>query len=78
MAEFQPDYQSNSHRSKELPAETTTEKAEKRVEKVVKGKVKTKRNEGRKLANIFISEDAANAQEPVGVYLSPSQSSPTT
>ena len=42
MAEFQPDYQSNSHRSKELPAETTTEKAEKRVEKV-KSENKAKR-----------------------------------
>lgn len=65
MAEFQPEYQSNSHRSKELPAETTTEKTEKRVEKVVKGKVKTKRNEGRKLASIFISEDAANVKSYV-------------
>lgn len=27
---------------------------------------------------LSVSEDAANAQEPVGVYLSPSQSSPTT
>lgn len=65
MAEFQPEYKSNSHLSKELPAEQPAEKAEKRVEKVVKGKVKTKRNDGRKLANIFISEDAANVKSYV-------------
>lgn len=55
-------YQSNSHKSKALQNETPREK---RVEKVVKGKVKTKKNEGRKLANIFISEDAANVKSYV-------------
>lgn len=34
----------------------------KRAEKVVKGKVKTKKNEMRKLTDIFISEDAANVK----------------
>lgn len=58
------EYQPNSHKSKE---EGTTELAtrEKKVQKVVTGKVKTKTNEGRKLANIFISEDAANVKSYV-------------
>lgn len=34
----------------------------KRVEKVVKGKVKTKKNEVRKLTDIFISEDVGNVK----------------
>lgn len=34
----------------------------KRAEKVVRGKVKTKKNEMRRLADIFISEDAANVK----------------
>lgn len=46
------EYQPNSHKSKE----------EKRVQKVVTGKVKTKKNEGRKLLNMFISEDAQNVK----------------
>lgn len=40
--------------------EVTTK--EKRVQKVVNGKVKTKKNEGRKLASMFISEDATNVK----------------
>ena len=46
------DYQPNSHRSKEEASK------EKKIEKVVNGKVKTRKNEGRKLANMFSSEDA--------------------
>lgn len=57
------DYQSNSHRSKELAAENAKDK--KTAEKVVSGKVTTKKNEGRKLANIFISEDARNVKDYV-------------
>lgn len=59
------EYQPNSHKSK---AEGTTAESgtkEKRVQKVVSGKVKTKSNEKRKLANIFISEDAANVKSYV-------------
>lgn len=37
-------------------------KVEKRAEKVVHGKVKTKTNNARKLTDIFISEDAANVK----------------
>lgn len=53
------DYQSNSHKSKEGRAEAPREK---RVQKVVSGKVTTKKNDGRKLANIFVSEDVANVK----------------
>ena len=49
------DYQPNSNKYKE-------EHKEKTVKKVVNGKVKTKKNEGRKLMNMFISEDAQNVE----------------
>lgn len=52
-------YKSNSHRSKEQQAEQSKEK---RVEKVVSGKVTTKKNEGRKIADIFVSEDVSNVK----------------
>lgn len=51
------DYQPNSHKSKVDQTEPTRER---KVEKVVKGKVKTKKNDGRKLANIFISEEISD------------------
>lgn len=57
------EYQPNSHKSKEEAKSTelaTTEK--KKVQKVVSGKVKTKSNEKRKLASMFISEDATNVK----------------
>lgn len=37
----------------------------KRAEKVVQGKVKTKKNDLRKIADVFISEDAANVKDHV-------------
>lgn len=50
------EYKSNSHKSKE-------EKAEKKVEKVVTGSVKSKKkNEIRKFADVFISEDIENVK----------------
>ena len=49
------DYQPNSNKYKE-------DHKEKTVKKVVNGKVKTKKNEGRKLMNMFISEDAQNVK----------------
>lgn len=52
------EYQPNSHRSKETANNETPR--EKRVGKVVSGNVKTKKNEGRRLANVFIAEDAGN------------------
>lgn len=54
------EYQANSHKSK---AQVPAEKEEKRkVQKVVTNKAKTRSNEGRKLMNVFISEDAANVK----------------
>lgn len=53
------DYQPNSHKSKE---EAATKKEERKVQKVVSGKAKTKKNEMRKLTDVFISEDASNVK----------------
>lgn len=55
------EYQSNSHRSKENSNETSREKKE----KVVSGSVRTKSNNKRKLANIFISEDISSVKSYV-------------
>lgn len=52
-------YPPNSHKSKE---EQKAAVEEKRVQKVVKGPVKTKKNEVRKFADIFISEDVASVK----------------
>lgn len=57
-------YEGNSHRSKEL-ARTEAQEPEKRVQKVVSGKVTTRRNDVRKFTDIFISEDAANVKSYV-------------
>lgn len=54
------EYQSNSHKSRETQLREPEQ--EKKIEKVVKGNVKTRDNKGRKLADIFISEDAANVK----------------
>lgn len=59
------EYQPNSHKSKADGELNETTTREKKVQKVVNGKVKTKTNEKRKLANIFISEDAANVKSYV-------------
>lgn len=60
------EYQSNSHKSKEEAAKTETKQSDgRKVRKVVNGTVKTKKNEGRKLANIFISDEAANVKSYV-------------
>ena len=56
----EPVYTPNSHKYKEEQKSATPE--EKRVQKVVKGPVKTKKNEVRKLADIFISEDVASVK----------------
>lgn len=56
----EPVYTPNSHKYKEEQKNAAPE--EKRVQKVVKGSVKTKTNEARKLADIFISEDIANVK----------------
>ena len=58
MAEYQP----NTHKSKMERAEAGEEK---KITKVVNGKVKIKKNDGRKLASMFISEDAADVKSYV-------------
>lgn len=54
MAEYQP----NSHKSKEMDAK----KEERKVQKVVSAKPKTKKNNARRLTDIFIAEDAGNVK----------------
>lgn len=56
----EPMYPPNSHKSKEEQKAVPTE--EKRVQKVVKGQVKTKKNDMRKFADIFISEDVSSVK----------------
>ena len=56
----EPVYTPNSHKYKEEQKIATTE--EKRVQKVVKDPARTKKNEVRKFADIFISEDIANVK----------------
>ena len=50
----------NSHKARDEKKASVQE--EKRVEKVVRGKVKTQKNNKRKLADLFISEDAGNVK----------------
>lgn len=52
-------YKPNSHKFKEAQNETP---AEKKLEKVITGPVKTKKNEIRKFTDVFISEDANNVK----------------
>ena len=49
----------NSHKFKE---DQRKEAEEKKVEKVVSGKVKTKQNNTRKLTNLFVAEDVSNVK----------------
>lgn len=56
------DLPDNSHKSR-AEAKVAKVQPEKRAEKVVRGKVKTKKNEMRRLTDIFISEDAANIKD---------------
>lgn len=56
----EPVYTPNSHKYKEEQKNAALE--EKRVQKVVKSPVKTKTNEVRKFADIFISEDITNVK----------------
>ena len=58
------DYKPNSHRFREEQKESTGER--KKVQKIVKSTVKTKNRSGtRKLADIFVSEDAASVKSYV-------------
>ena len=58
----EPGYTPNSHKYKEQQKEAANTVVEKRVQKVVKSPVKTKTNELRKFADIFISEDVNNVK----------------
>lgn len=49
----------NSHKARS-EKKTSPAPAEKRVEKVIKGKAKVKKNEMRKWSDVFIAEDASN------------------
>lgn len=55
------EYKSNSYKSKE-ESQAKTSEGEKRVEKVVQGKVQTKKNTIHKFTDVFISEDIANVK----------------
>jgi hypothetical protein len=63
MSKLYENLPDNSHKSRveKKPVENTN-LPEKRAEKVVRGKVKTKTNNARKFTDIFISEDAANVK----------------
>ena len=58
----EPVYTPNSHKYREEQKQNNAAPEEKRVQKVVKGPVKTKKNEVRKFADIFISEDISNVK----------------
>ena len=57
-----PEYRSNSHASKEKEANNQKER---KVEKVINGKVSTRENKGRKFLSNFIAEDAGNVGNTV-------------
>lgn len=57
----EPVYTPNSHKYKEAQKNNVASE-EKRIQKVVKNPVKTKKNELRKFTDIFISEDVANVK----------------
>ena len=56
------EYQPNSHKAK---AEQTALEGQKKVEKVIKGTAKVKKNEFRKFADVFISEDVKKVKSYV-------------
>lgn len=58
----EPVYTPNSHKYRDEQKQNNAAPEEKRVQKVVKTPVKTKKNEVRKLADIFISEDISNVK----------------
>lgn len=58
----EPVYTPNSHKYREEQKQKEAAPVEKRVQKVVKTPVKTKKNEVRKFADIFISEDISNVK----------------
>jgi hypothetical protein len=62
MSKLYDNLPDNSHKSRNEKKQETAASNERRVEKVVHGKVKTKTNNARKFTDIFISEDVANVK----------------
>lgn len=62
MSKLYENLPDNSHKSRNEKKQPENNQIEKRAEKVVHGKVKTKTNNARKLTDIFISEDVANVK----------------
>ena len=62
MSKLYENLPDNSHKGRNEKRQSENTQIEKRAEKVVHGKVKTKTNNARKLTDIFISEDAANVK----------------
>ena len=62
MSKLYENLPDNSHKSRNEKKAVENNKVEKRAEKVVHGKVKTKTNNARKLTDIFISEDVSNVK----------------
>ena len=58
----EPVYTPNSHKYKEEQKQNNATPTEKRVQTVVKDPARTKKNEVRKIADIFISEDETNVK----------------
>lgn len=56
------DLKPNSHAYKAQVRENATSPSERKVQKVVKGKVTTKKNEVRKIADAFVAEDLKNVR----------------
>lgn len=61
MSKLYENLPDNSHKSRNEKKELS-DSAEKRAEKVIKGKAKIKKNDMRKLTNVFISEDISNVK----------------
>lgn len=61
MSKLYENLPDNSHKSRNKKKENKASEG-KRVEKVIKGKAKVKKNEMRKLTDVFISEDVANVK----------------
>ena len=61
MSKLYENLPDNSHKSRNEKKENKASEG-KRVEKVIKGKAKVKKNEMRKLTDVFISEDVANVK----------------
>lgn len=58
------EYKSNSYKSR-AEKSASPDTGDKHIQKVVNGRVTTKRNDARKFANLFISEDVSNVKSYV-------------